>query len=215
MTEQVRVDSVDGLSLEAELDEPATSPRGVLVFCHPHPKMGGTMNAPLLLAVRDELLQRNWAVLRFNFRGIGASEGEASIGIDEVADAEGAVAFASERFVERPLAIAGWSFGGAVALRTASRHPELKACVTIAPAVIPKPDITAGAPAPEEFTYRGPVLLVVGANDDQVAPSECRSWAERTGATYEEMRGANHFFWAKYEPLARTVADFLDEALQR
>lgn len=214
MSEQVSFDSTDGLTLEAELDAPADPPRGALVFCHPHPKMGGTMNAPLLLAVRDELVARGWAVLRFNFRGIGASEGEASIGIDEVADAEGAIAFASERFPGVPLAIAGWSFGGAVALRAAGRHPELKACVTIAPAVQAKPDITAGAPPAEEFDYRGPVLLLVGANDEQVSPDRCRAWAEETGATYEEMKGANHFFWAKYEPLARRVADFLDEALQ-
>lgn len=213
MTEKVSVGSTDGLTLQAELDAPAGAPRGVLVFCHPHPKMGGTMNAPLLLAVRDELLGRDWAVLRFNFRGIGSSQGEASVGIDEVADAEGAVAFAAERFSDLPMAIAGWSFGGAVALRTASRHPELTACVTIAPAVVPKPDITAGAPAPEEFTYAGPVLLLVGANDDQVSPADCRSWAAATGAVYEEMKGANHFFWAKYEPLARRVADFLDGAL--
>ena len=214
MSEKVTFASTDGLTLEGELDAPPDPPRGVLVFCHPHPKMGGTMNAPLLLAVRDELVGRGWAVLRFNFRGIGASQGEASIGIDEVADAEGAIAFASEHFAGLPAAIAGWSFGGAVALRTTSKHPELKACVTIAPAVVPKPDITAGAPPPNEFTYRGPVLLVVGANDEQVSPGECRSWAQNTGAVYEEMKGANHFFWAKYEPLAKRVADFLDAATE-
>ena len=216
MTEQLRITSTDGLSLEAELDLPSgSSSRAVLVFCHPHPKMGGTMNAPLLLAVRDQLLGRGWAVLRFNFRGIGGSEGEASVGIEEVADAEGAVSFAAERFPDHPVAIAGWSFGGAVALRTASRHPDLKACVTIAPSVVPKPDITAGGPSPEEFTYEGPVLLLCGANDDQVSPADCRRWAEEAGATYEEMKGANHFFWAKYEALAHAVADFLDESLQR
>lgn len=215
MTETLRFDSTDGLSLEAELDVPSeASPRAVLIFCHPHPKMGGTMRAPLLLAVRDELLERGWGVLRFNFRGIGGSDGEASTGLEEVADAEGAVVFAAHRFPDRPLAIAGWSFGGAVALRTANRHPELKACVTIAPAVQPKPGITAGAPSPAEFAYRGPVLLVLGANDDQVSPADCRAWAAEAGASYEEMRGANHFFWAKYEALARTVADFLDRSLQ-
>ena len=171
------------------------------------------MNAPLLLALRDEMLERGWAVLRFNFRGIGGSEGEASIGIEEVADAEGAVAFVTQRFPDLPTAVAGWSFGGAVALRTAGRHPELKACVTIAPAVVPKPDITAGAPAPEAFAYRGPLLLICGANDDQVSPADCRRWALEVGARYEEMKGANHFFWAKYDALAGIVADFLDESL--
>jgi len=173
------------------------------------------MNAPLLLAVRDELVERGWAVLRFNFRGIGSSEGESSVGIDEVADAEGAVELAHARFPDLPVAIAGWSFGGAVALRAASRHPELKACVTIAPAVVPKPQVTAGAPTPDDFSYGGPVLVVCGANDDQVSPADCSRWAAEAGATYEEMPGANHFFWAKYEPLALTVADFLEQVTQR
>ena len=215
MSEKLRFDSTDALSLGAELDLPTSGePRAALVLCHPHPKMGGTMNAPLLLAVRDELVERGWAVLRFNFRGIGGSEGTSSTGVDEVADAAGAVAFVSSRFPQLPAAIAGWSFGGAVALRAASLHPELKACVAIAPAIAPKPDITAGAPPPVESSYEGPVLVVCGVNDEQVSPAECRRWAEETGATYEEMKGANHFFWAKYEPLAETVAGFLDGRLQ-
>ncbi len=211
MTERFRFDS-DGSSLEAELDSPA-SPRAVLVLCHPHPKMGGTMNAPLLLALRDDLVKLDWAVLRFNFRGIGASEGRPSTGIAEVGDAAAAVAEARRRIPGDPSAIAGWSFGGAVALRAASQHPDLVACVTIAPAVKPKPDVTAGAPSPAEFRYRGPTLLICGSNDDQVAPADCREWARQVGASFEEIKGANHFFWAKYEPLARTVADFLEGAL--
>ena len=216
MTESVRLESTDGLSLEAEFDVPPTgSPRAVLVFCHPHPKMGGTMNAPLVLAVRDEVVSRGWAVVRFNFRGIGASEGEPSVGIREVADAEGALAFGAQRWPGLDMAIAGWSFGGAVALRAATRHPELKACATIAPSVQPKPDVTVGAPPAKEFSFQGPVLLLSGANDDQVAPADVRLWAAETGSTFVEMRGANHFFWAKYEALASVVGDFLDEALQR
>lgn len=214
MTESLRFGSTDGLSLEAELDLPSSgSPRASLVLCHPHPKMGGTMNAPLLLAVRDELVARAWAVLRFNFRGIGGSEGRSSIGIAEVADAEGALGFLRGRLSHRPMAIAGWSFGGSVALRTALLHPELQACVTVAPAMAPKPDITAGAPSPEGFTFANPVLLVCGANDELVSPGDCRRWAEATGSTYVEIRGANHFFWARYEALATTLADFLDRAI--
>lgn len=214
MTEEVRFDSGDGVSLEGELDMGASKePHAVLVFCHPHPKMGGTMNAPLLLAVRDELVARGWAVLRFNFRGIGASEGEASTGVAEVADAEGALEAVRQRFGDRPVALAGWSFGGAVALRTVTRHPEVRACVAIAPSIVPKPDITAGAPTAEDFGYEGPVLVVCGANDDQVSPADCRRWAEEAGATYEEIKGANHFFWAKYPALAQSICAFLEEAV--
>lgn len=212
MTEGLRLRSADGLSLEGELDR-ADPTRGVLVLCHPHPRMGGSMNAPLLLALRDALVGSGWSVLRFNFRGIGASEGESSTGIAEVADAAGAIAVAADRFPDAPTAIAGWSFGGAVALRAASATEDLVACATIAPAVKPKPEVTAGAPDPADYSFAGPTLVVCGANDDQVPPEDCRAWAEATGASYVEMPGANHFFWAKYEPLARAVTSFLEQAL--
>ena len=209
MSEAIRFHSTDGLSLEGEVDAP-DSPRAVLVLCHPHPQMGGTMNAPLLLAVRDDLLSRGWAVLRFNFRGIGASEGTSSTGIDEVADADGAIAEAAQRFPALPLALAGWSFGAAVALRAVNSHPEVVGCAAIAPAIKPKPGITAGAPDPATFEPEGDVLLLCAANDDLVAPADAKAWAAVTGARYEEMKGANHFFWAKYEGLTKLVGDFLD-----
>lgn len=212
MTEELTFDSIDGLRLQAEFDAPE-APKAVLVLCHPHPKMGGTMNAPLLLAVRDEMLRRNWVVLRFNFRGIGASEGEASTGQEEVADAEGAIDAVHERWPDLPVAVAGWSFGGAVALRTAVARSEVIACATIAPSIVPKPGITAGAPDAEAFSTDARVLLICGSNDDLVAAADCRAWAEVTGSGYEEIGGANHFFWAKYEQLARIVGDFLDASL--
>jgi uncharacterized protein len=210
LSEPLLLTTEDGLHLEAVVDAPADNANGHgLVFCHPHPQMGGTMNAPLVLAVRDELVSRGWTVLRFNFRGIGASEGTSSEGIEELKDADAAIQALMER-QDGPISIAGWSFGGAVALRSALTHPELMACVTIAPAVVPKPGITAGAPAAREYTFAGRTLVICGANDDQVAPVDCRDWAREARAAYEEVRGANHFFWGKYEQLATKVADFLD-----
>lgn len=212
MTDPVRFTSTDGLSLEGCLDAPER-PKAVVVLCHPHPQMGGTMNAPLLVALRDELLERNWAVLRFNFRGIGNSEGEPSTGIDEVADVEGVLDEAGARFPALALAVAGWSFGGAVALRVVDAHPEVVACVAIAAPIKPKPGITAGAPNQDVFEPEGDVLIVSGSNDDLVSPADCKAWAAATGARYEEIKGANHFFWAKYEGLSEVVCDFLDGVL--
>ena len=208
----ISITSADGLRLEGEIDRPG-QPVAVLVLCHPHPKMGGTMNAPLLKALRDRLLDQGWAVVRFNFRGIGTSEGESSTGTAEVADAQGAVTSARRAFPSLPVAVAGWSFGGAVALRVASKDPGLAACVGVAPAIVARPGITDGAPAPDGFAFEGPTLLVCGANDEQISPDDCRTWAEWAGARYEEIPGANHFFWAKYEPLAELVGDFLDNAV--
>ena len=212
-TEETTFSSRDGLSLQAALDEPEGEVRAVFVFCHPHPQMGGTMNAPLLLAVRDELVRREMAVVRFNFRGIGESEGESSTGIKEMQDAGGAIDFASDRWPELPLAVGGWSFGAAVAVRVACRYRRAFACVALAPPAEAEPEVTDGLPDPAELPADLPLLVVVGEQDDIIDTESCREWVEETHAELRVMPGANHFFWAQYESLASIVADFLDGVL--
>jgi alpha/beta superfamily hydrolase len=207
----VRLRSTDGLALEGRLDAPDDMRAGA-VFCHPHPEMGGTMSAPLLLAVSEELRRRRWAVLRFNFRGIGSSEGRPGGGEAEVADALGAAAFLEGELGSLPRAIAGWSFGGAVAVRAAAANDAFVGCAAIAPSVTPKAGVTAGLPPARDLDLGVPLLFVCAANDDVVPAADCRAWlAPVEAATYVEIPGANHFFWGRYERLATTVADWLDE----
>ncbi len=212
MTEPLSLQTSDGLTLEGVVDVP-DAPTAALVFCHPHPQMGGTMNAPLLLNVTEHLVSSGWAVLRFNFRGIGASEGETGIGIEEVKDARAALDEATRRWPDLPLAIAGWSFGAAVAVRLAYERPELAACVAIAPAVREKPGVTAGLPPAAESSLEMPSIFIVGANDDLTLPADARAWAEAAGVEYIEVKAANHFFWARYEKLAAEVERFLAGAV--
>ncbi|HVF53250.1 MAG TPA: alpha/beta fold hydrolase [Actinomycetota bacterium] len=210
ITEHVRIETNDGIAIEAsfDVDNPA---RASAILCHAHPKMGGTMNAPLLLAVRDELVRRRWAVVRFNFRGVGSSEGESSIGFDESEDAAAAVAYARERLPDAPVALTGWSFGGGVAIRAIAADAEIAACVAIAPAVTERPGLTAGLEPGRDLRLSQPVLVICGSNDVQVSPDECRAWARDVpSAHYVEVPGANHFFWARYDKLARMVGDWLD-----
>lgn len=204
--------SRDGLDLVGELDAPEVID-AALVICHAHPNMGGTMKSPLLIALRNAMLARHYAVLRFNFRGVEGSEGEPTTGAEETADAHGAVDLMKERFAEVPIAIAGWSFGGGVAIKTAAARHDLSACVAIAPAVKEKTGVTAGLPTGEELATRIPLLVVVGADDDLTPPKDCRAWAEGAGARYVEIPAANHFFWAKYIPLTEAVAEFLEEVV--
>jgi alpha/beta superfamily hydrolase len=212
MSEPVACTSADGLALEAQVDD-ADKPRAAAVVCHPHPKMGGTMNAPLLAALTESLTARGFSVLRFNFRGTGDSEGSASNGIAEVADAAGAVDLARARWEELPCVLVGWSFGGAVAIRLAAEDDSLAACVAITPAVEEKEDVTAGLPAPDSLEIDIPLLVVCALNDEVVSPEACRSWAQEARADLVEVSGANHFFWGKYEALAGIVGGWLERAV--
>ena len=211
-TTSTSIESSGGLRLEAEFDRMA-EPRAGLVICHAHPGMQGTMKSPLLVAIRDALVERNWSVLRFNFRGVGGSEGEFGDGLDEVDNAIAKVRFVRGEHPDAPVAILGWSFGAAVAMRAAAREPEIEACVAIAPSVAPKPGISRGVPTPSDLGLDVPLLIVCGANDDVTPPEAAREWAAQAGAHYEEIAAANHFFWAKYDPLIGAVAGFLEEAL--
>jgi alpha/beta superfamily hydrolase len=212
VTESVTVHSADGLALEAELDGPK-EPVGVVVMCHPHPRMGGTMDAPLLLALRDALVESGRAVLRFNFRGIGSSEGESSTGTPETGDAAGAIAWARERFGSLPLGLAGWSFGAAVALRAAAQVRSVAACVAIAPSVDARESVTEGLPDPADLGLTIPLMIVWGANDEVVPPERCRWWAEAAGARHHEVAGANHFFWGRYDELSDVIVSFFEETI--
>lgn len=209
ITERTTLRTRDGNVLEACLDVGDGAPSGTTILCHAHPKMGGTMNAPLLLALRDDLVARGWGCVRFNFRGVGQSEGTPSLGTDEVNDVAAARDFVRGRFPNVPLTLIGWSFGAAVALRAAT-EAGAAACVAVAPAVRDRPGLTAGLPPPDRLGLQMPVLVVCGTNDDQTPPADARSWAEEAGAEFIEVPGANHFFWAKYEQLATLVGDWLD-----
>ena len=212
--EELTFDSSDGLILEALLDAPE-DPRAGLVLCHPHPNMGGTMNAPLLEAVTGRMTDEGWSVLRFNFRGIGKSEGEPTLGIDEVQDAKGGIALMRRRNADMPLAIAGWSFGAAVAIRAAAEDDSLVACVAIAPAVKEKPGVTAGLPPPEEIDLGIPLLMIAAANDELVETKDCKTWVtDIPHAEVTVVQGANHFFWAKYDKLGNEIVDWLNGSIQ-
>src|SRR6185295_8845408 len=104
--------------LEGRLAVPAGATRGAVV-CHPHPQYGGTMDNNVVVAVTDALRAAGLATLRFNFRGVGSSEGRHGGGAAEVGDAHAALAHLRAAGIE-DVALVGYSFGAAVAARAAA-----------------------------------------------------------------------------------------------
>src|SRR5262245_40813400 len=110
-------------AMEALLRVPP-EPLGAAVFAHPHPLHGGTMHTKVVHRAAKLLSDRfGLAALRFNFRGVGASEGTHDDGRGEVDDVLAAVRWARERTPQGPLVTGGFSFGSVAALRAASRMP--------------------------------------------------------------------------------------------
>jgi alpha/beta superfamily hydrolase len=115
---------VDHGQLEAILKEPA-APVAAAVLCHPHPLGGGTMNNNVVYRVAKALGEAQVAVLRFNFRGVGASTGRHDGGAGEEDDTLAALELLAQRHPTLPLWIAGFSFGARVGLTVGAREPRV------------------------------------------------------------------------------------------
>lgn len=205
MTAHWQLHTDDGLTLEAEW---ATPPAGVAVraaavLCHPHPQHGGSMRSIVISALFDALPQAGIACVRFNYRGVGASEGTYGEGIGEQRDAR-AAADAVEQIVGDavPLFIIGWSFGGDVTL--ASADPRARALVAVAPPLR----------SPDRFAAlahdRRPKLIVLAANDEVIDNDVARQLAPTWPTTsIEEVIGASHYFVGRTDVLVGKVLAFL------
>ena len=121
--------------LEALLDEPEGAPKAVAVFAHPLPTHGGTMHTKAVYQGTKGLVRAGCAVLRFNFRGVGKSEGSFSGGEGEKDDYTAALDYAAATFPGVPLWAAGFSFGAWIALETGAPDDRVKVLIGIAPPV--------------------------------------------------------------------------------
>lgn len=109
-TENITLDGMVG-PLEALRNRPAGPACGVAVVAHPHPLFGGTMHNKVVQTITRALVQAGWEVVRFNFRGVGASAGEHDQGRGELQDL---LAVVQQAAPSGPLALAGFSFGAFV-----------------------------------------------------------------------------------------------------
>ena len=197
MTERLTLSTSDGETLEARIDSPE-NPDRFTVFCHPHPLQGGSMNAPLMIAVANRLVERGHAVLRFNFRGTGSSTGNHDFGGDELNDISSAIDLARER--ELPLGLSGWSFGAWAALRWLAEHGATMPYVGIAP---------AASSLPDELPP-GPKRIILGTREQVVDPEKLISYADAHAIDLVLTPG-DHFFHGRGTRIGDLVGQGLED----
>jgi uncharacterized protein len=179
----------------------ATPPRrGTAVFAHPHPLHGGTLHNKVVYRAARTLARSGYETLRFNFRGVGRSEGAYAGGQGEVGDFRAALDEA-ERVAGLPLLAGGFSFGSAVALTAAADDPRVVAFLGIGLPLATE----SGADVPRP---RAPALFVVGENDTFGPPEMLREFVGGTAAIVE-IPNADHFFEGKLDALEEALYRFL------
>jgi uncharacterized protein len=171
--------------IECAIEAPAGAARGLAVICHPHPQHGGTMDNKVATTLARAFAQAGWRAARFNFRGVGASQGAWDEGRGEIDDAV-AVVDALRQSADEPLAWAGFSFGGYVASHAAAARPGSP----------PGPLVLVG-PATDHFTL-APVpadaLVIHGEYDDTVPLAATLAWARPQALPVLVVPGGGHFF---------------------
>lgn len=188
-------------TLEAKLELPEGEPKATALICHPHPLHGGTMDNKVVYMLARSFLALGAAVLRFNFRGVGASAGSYADGVGEVDDALAASAWLLERWPDLPHYLGGFSFGAAVIVHAA---------VDVRPAGIVTVALPVERIGPDTTLPAVPWLLVHGDEDELVAVESLIDWLndQAPGPELEVIPGADHFFHGKLTELENGITSF-------
>jgi alpha/beta superfamily hydrolase len=193
--------------IEALLEwDPETRPALASLVCHPHPLYGGTFHNKVVFRAAKAALQAGVPTLRFNFRGVGKSQGEFAEGRGEGEDVRATLDFLASRFPATPICLMGFSFGAWVGLAVGAADPRVRALVGLGvPVGTSDVGYLRGISKPK---------LIVQGTEDVFAP---REQAEAFFASLAEpkrlhwVQGADHFFTGKLDEVRKAVRCFLEE----
>lgn len=203
--------SGDGLELEGILHLPQEdAPFPAVVVCHPHPLYGGDMYNNVVTTICHSLAEASIAALRFNFRGVGRSQGEFCEGIGEQEDVKAAIAFLTSVKEAQPdkIGVAGYSFGTKVALPVALQK-EVQAIALVSPFL-----------SVQDWEhlkhYTNPKLFLCGSDDYLIPSQEIQRITRELPEPnyYEVIPGADHFWWGYEGEVAKRVTAFFTTALK-
>jgi alpha/beta superfamily hydrolase len=203
--------SFGGLFLEGILAIPeGAGPFPVVIVCHPHPLYGGSMDNNVVNSLSETLTRASLASLKFNFRGVGGSQGEFGQGIGEQEDVEAAIFFVStvKEVDSKRIGLAGYSAGAGFALPVGLNDDRIKALAAVSPP-LSMLDFNFLKSCPK------PKLLISGSKDDLIPINQflefCQSLPEPKEC--ESIEGADHFWWGYESHLAAKVTAFFTKVL--
>ncbi len=187
----------------------------IAIVLHPHPEFGGTMNNQIIYNLFYMFAKRNFSVLRFNFRGVGRSQGIFDHGAGELSDAAAALDWVQTIVPDaRSCWIAGFSFGAWIGMQLLMRRPEVEGFISIAaPANLYDFSFLAPCPSSGLFVH-GDLDAVVPLRDVDLLVEKLKA---QRGITIDRtvIDGANHFFENHVDELITEVSGYLDKRLGR
>ena len=203
-----------GLSLEGVLATPQdlSESYSALLVCHPHPMLGGNMENPVVTTICRAAVAEGIASFRFNFRGVGESEGEFDEGEGEQQDVRSALDVLRRwpGLDGKRIAVAGYSFGASVALNAIGRLKAARCFALIAPSI-------SSASGEKAGRDKRPRLFIVGQRDGLVPSVELQRSLDgmRSPANLFEVPGADHGLVGYETHVARRVIEFVKDNLEK
>ena len=182
----------------------------VALLLHPHPLYGGTMNNPIVMELYNMFDALGFSTFRFNFRGVGKSEGKFDNGLGELADAAAALDWVQRQNPNTNQCwVSGFSFGAVICMQLLMRRPEITRFVSVSP----QPNLY-------DFNFLAPCPasgLIVHGKKDEIAPlDDVQKLAQKLQAQknitveYEEISGANHFYDNEIPKLKKVIENYIE-----
>ena len=202
-----------GMNFEGIIATPddVSSPVPGVVICHPHPLHGGNMDNNVVIAVSFALVDQGFATLRFNFRGVGNSDGEHTKGEQEYQEVLGAFDFmkAWKGVDSRRLGLAGYSFGTGIILGSSDVQKKARCIALVSPNIRTLSD----TPLKKAKT---PTFIITGSRDSLVEAEDLQSNLDSFAQAphLEVVDGADHFWGGMERQVAGPVSEFFAEHLK-
>lgn len=209
---EVIINGPDG-RLEGRYQHSRAANAPLALILHPHPQHGGTMNNKVVYNLFQSFARQGFSVLRFNFRGVGRSQGSFDRGEGELSDAASALDWL-QSFNENANTcwIAGFSFGAWIGMQLLMRRPELSGFISVAPPANMF-DFTFLAPCPSSG------IIIHGDQDEIVPTASVAKLVDKLKSQrnlqidYRIIEGANHFFYDHLDELSATIDDYLAKVI--